>query len=108
MKRIIRKIGSNRGERRIWIEGKSLTEFDWNKGQLYVKEVHGRTYGTLASCAVIKLFKDSTKGKLKIAGGEDRPVIDLCGKYVTNTFSGFEKVSVKIYHDAIIIKGDLA
>ena len=106
MKIISRKLGSNRGERRIWIEGKALTEYDWNKGQLYVKEVHECT--PAGHLAEIKLFKDSTNGKFKIAGGVDRPVIDLNGKYVTKTFRGYEKVSVKIYHDAITINGDLS
>ena len=106
MKKIYRKIGSNRGESRIWIEGKALTEFDWNKGQLYVKEVHECT--PAGHLAEIKLFKDSTNGKLKIAGGVDRPVIDLCGKYVTNTFKGYEKIFINIFHDAIIIRGDLS
>lgn len=96
MKIISRKIGSNRGESRIWIEGKALTEYGWVKGTQYIKAVH---FG-----ATITLGK-SFQGKLKIAGGEDRPVIDLNGKYVTKTFKGFEKVRVRITESSITISG---
>lgn len=99
MKIISRKIGSNRGERRIWIEGKTLSEYGWVKGTPYVKKVYED--GTIA-------LGKSFQGKFKIAGGEDRPVIDLNGKYVTATFKGFEKVSVRITESSITISGDLS
>ena len=44
-------------------------------------------------------------GPLKIAGGENRPVIDLCGAYVGKALNGFEKVSVVITAEKIVIKG---
>jgi len=100
MKIISRKLGSNRGERRIWIEGKSLTEYGWVKGTLYHKSIY--------PCGTIYLLKMPNKGKFKIAGAEDRPVIDLNGKYVTATFKGFEKVSVRITELSITISGDLS
>ena len=101
MKIISRKIGSNRGNKRIWIEGKSLTEYGWVKGTLYVKDIY--------EDGTIYLQKnDYAKKTLKIAGGEDRPVIDLNGKYVTAAFKGCEKVRVRITEASITISGALS
>ena len=95
MKEITRNIGSNRGKPRVWIEGKSLANEAWNKGVRYkrIDTVNGW-----------ELVRDD-KGPLKIAGGDNRPVIDLCGAYVGKTLSGFEKVTVKITANKIVIQG---
>jgi hypothetical protein len=61
---------------------------------------------TVYEDGTIYLLKMPNKGKLKIAGGEDRPVIDLNGKYVTKTFKGYEKVSVRITESSITISGE--
>ena len=94
-KQITRKIGVNRGKNRIWIEGNSLTDFDWLKGVTYKKEV---------STGLMVLEK-TPKGQLKVAGGEGRPVLDLCGLYVNANFEGFESVTIEISKAAIVIEG---
>ena len=95
MKEITRNIGSNRGKPRVWIEGKSLANEAWNKGVRYkrIDTVNGW-----------ELVRDD-KGPLKIAGGDNRPVIDLCGAYVGKTLAGFEKVTVRITANKIVIQG---
>ena len=95
MIKINRNIGNNRGNRRVWIEGKSLTNENWNKGTRYTKQITATGF---------ELVRDDN-GPLKIAGGENRPVIDLCGAYVGKALNGFEKVSVVITAEKIIIKG---
>ena len=98
MIKINRNIGHNRGNRRVWIEGKSLANENWNKGTRYTKQI------TETGQARIVLVRDDN-GPLKIAGGENRPVIDLCGAYVGKALNGFEKVAVIITAEKIIIKG---
>jgi len=107
MKIISRKIGSNRGNSRIWVEGKSLTEYGWVKGTQYIKQVYVERVGAPFPEACIILGK-SFQGKFKVAGGKDRPVIDLNGKYVTASFKGCEKVTVVITEASITISGDLS
>ena len=94
---ITRNIGLNRGKSRIWIEGKSLSDYGWIKGASYAKDNSAK--------GLIVLTKD-VKGKLNVAGGPDRPVLDLCGKYVSIGFVGFQKVSVEITVEKITIKGN--
>ena len=95
MIKINRNIGHNRGNRRVWIEGKSLANENWNKGTRYTKKETANGF---------ELVRDDN-GPLKIAGGENRPVIDLCGAYVGKALNGFEKVSVVITAEKIVIKG---
>lgn len=95
MTNIQRNIGNNRGNRRVWIEGKSLANENWHKGTRYTKQITATGF---------ELVRDDN-GALKIAGGENRPVIDLCGAYVGKALNGFEKVSVVITAEKIVIKG---
>ena len=95
MKEITRNIGTNRGNRRVWIEGKSLANESWNKGTRYKR---------IETANGWELVRDDN-GPLKIAGGDNRPVIDLCGGYVGKTLAGFDKVSVKITANKIVIQG---
>tara|TARA_R100001530_G_C4218651_1_gene129357 strand:+ start:260 stop:583 length:324 start_codon:yes stop_codon:yes gene_type:complete len=95
MKEITRNIGTNRGNRRVWIEGKSLANEAWNKGVRYKR---------IETANGWELVRDDN-GPLKIAGGDSRPVIDLCGGYVGKTLQGFDKVSVKITANKIVIQG---
>ena len=98
MKEITRNIGSNRGNSRVWIEGKSLANESWNKGTRYKR---------IETANGWELVRDDN-GPLKIAGGDNRPVIDLCGAYVGKTLAGFEKVTVKITANKITIQGTAA
>tara|TARA_R100001443_G_scaffold94656_1_gene101179 strand:- start:21 stop:419 length:399 start_codon:yes stop_codon:yes gene_type:complete len=95
---ITRNIGSNRGNRRVWIEGKSLEQLGWTKGVRYTRKTDG---------AGFTLERDES-GKLKVAGGEGRPVLDLCGAYVGKALDGYNEVSVTITANKISITGKAA
>lgn len=95
MNEIQRNIGENRGKRRVWIEGKSLTDGGWVKGVTYSREETADGF----------VLTRKENGPLKIAGGENRPVIDMCGGYVAKVLDGYEKVSVKIEANKITITG---
>lgn len=95
---ITRLIGSNRGNRRVWIEGKSLESLGWTKGVKYSRTTTGKGF----------VLSRDTEGKLRVAGGDNRPVLDLCGAYVGKALAGFDKVSVTITKSKITITGKSA
>ena len=73
---VTRKSGSNRGCRRLWLEGKALQQ-------------NGFTVGTRlqivkkANCVLLTVSDDESAKRIKIAGTETRPIIDLNGKWVS-------------------------
>lgn len=62
-----RKIGNNRGKLRLWLEGAILKDNGFNKGDKY-------SLVDLNNAYLVVLDPD---GKRKIAGTEDRPIIDI-------------------------------
>ena len=97
-----RQIGSNRGNRRVWIEGtgafKQLEALGWTKGVTYSRETTANGF---------TITRDDA-GKLRVAGSAGRPVFDLCGAYVGKALAGFEQVSVTITKTKITITGKTA
>ena len=93
-----RRIGSNRGNRRIWLEGtgalKALDSLGWIKGTTYKRETMPDGF-TLTK---------SAEGRLRVAGSQGRPVFDLCGAYVTKAMTGADQVSVTVTPQKITIK----
>ena len=91
-------------KRRVWLEGKALEKLGWVKGVTYTRKNQLLEDG-------FTLTKDSA-GELKVAGGEGRPVLDLCGKYVEKALGaigdGYEKVTVTITANKITITGKAA
>jgi len=71
------KVCTNKGNKRIWIEGKILINAGFTSGMTFAKSI--------TDDAVILSFTDD-KPQHKIAGTEQRPIIDLCGKYLTAFF----------------------
>ncbi len=75
-KSVIRKSGSNRGNRRLWLEGKALHD-------------NGFTVGTMmqitkkSGCVLLTSSKDESVKRIKIAGTRTRPILDLNGKWVS-------------------------
>ena len=92
---IVRKIGSNRGKGRVWIEGKTLAQHGWTKGTSYVRGRYHKGW----------LLTKHTHGSRKVAGGDDRPVIDINGKYVDEILDGCTHVNVRISNVQILIAG---
>ena len=78
------KVGSNRGHKRVWIEGKMLLEFGFTKGLRFSRVMHQEL-----KYVKMELIADPTYGKHTVAGTEARPIIDLNGKYLDELFYGY-------------------
>lgn len=87
-------------KRRVWLEGKALEKLGWVKGVTYSRKAQLLEEGFI-------LTKDNA-GPLKVAGGNGRPVLDLCGNYVAAALEGFDKVTVTITANKITITGKAA
>jgi hypothetical protein len=81
MKTQLTIIGTNHGKgtSRIWLEGKRLVEAGFEVGTRYDR------YASLTQ-NVIELTA-SPKGKYKVSGKGDKPIIDISGGVVTSTFA---------------------
>lgn len=91
-----RKFGKNKGNSRLWIEGKLLEPQGWTKGKRYSRTV-------VDNC--IMLVADP-EGKLKVAGSEGRPVLDISGKWMTEWQGDATEAVISVSQkDIIIIKG---
>ena len=62
-----RKVARNRGNARVWIEGKKLTQIGWSNGKRF-NSVFNADNVTLTL---------SPSGERKVAGNPDRPIIDI-------------------------------
>ena len=97
MKTIILKSGTNKGHRRIWIEGKALTSTGFVQGVLLTKTIQD---GAL----ILTKTTDQKLKKHRIAGTTTRPILDLCGKWVTALMAGKARVQITISSTTITIK----
>jgi hypothetical protein len=94
----ILKSGTNKGNRRVWIEGRWLLDHGFACGQkfyLIFSESDSQQYLYLSF-----VDSDYTESKRlhKIAGTALRPIIDLNGKYLNdlfgnNTHFGIQKIT---------------
>ena len=82
MQKQTRKIGLNRGKRRIWLEGAILTDNGIN---------HGQRFNVINSPNSLVIVIDPA-GKRKIAGKANRPIIDMSGATITDSFSDVTQV----------------
>jgi hypothetical protein len=98
MKRI-QKIGSNRGQPRIWIEGQCLSSMGWNRGQRYECQFHqGRI-----------TYTRSDSGSRAVAGYENRPIIDTNSAKIHEALGADAKfIAVEITADTITIRPSAA
>ena len=62
-----RKVARNRGNARVWIEGKKLNQIGWSNGKRF-NSVFNADNVTLTL---------SPSGERKVAGNPDRPIIDI-------------------------------
>lgn len=103
------KIATNKNQSRIWIEGAILTSNGFKKGDEFNKVIYSKE-----NIIVLSFGKTNKKLKFnhKIAGTDQRPIIDMNGKYLTDFFRGYSKYSA-MFNDksystpTIIIKGVL-
>ena len=85
--------GTNRGQRRVWLEGKRLIDLGIKPGQKFERSMSpdGTTmvlywlYDGIESCT-------KANSKLhKVCGTQSRPIIDLNGAYITEMMGDCEK-----------------
>jgi hypothetical protein len=99
------RLGKTRaGERsRVWLEGKKLESTGFKQGTLFSKE-------WLSGKLTIERITQKTFDKLApinrgtVSGSIGRPVIDITGEKVQNTFSG-DTVTATFAHHCIIVEG---
>lgn len=96
MKTLETKIGTNRGRKRIWIEGNNLALNGWQTGDHYTRR----------ECDGGFILTKNPSAKLKVAKGKQgRPVLDLCGEYVERVLGEYEKAVATIEPNTITIVG---
>lgn len=85
----IYKSGTNKGNRRIWIEGSVLLDMGWTRGtRLQRRFVLGVKSGAFCDRKSLVL-EPATDGGHRVAGTETRPIIDLNGKYLNELFGDY-------------------
>ena len=86
------KSGTNKGNRRIWIEGNRLAALGFVKGVKLSRTM--LRDGSMELSVVPDGFECSGK-RHSIAGTLDRPILDLSGKWVTEFMGGCERFIVQ-------------
>ena len=77
------KTAKNRGNSRIWLEGKKLSDNGFQRGDMLKK--------TFTDDAIVfTRVSNPIAGEKyhRIAGTENRPILDCCGRWVTEFMSG--------------------
>jgi hypothetical protein len=92
MKTQLTIIGTNHGKgtSRIWLEGKRLVEAGFEVGTRYDRICKSRTskeFGTLHGGIEFIELTANPNGKFKVSGKGDKPIIDISGGAVTETFA---------------------
>ena len=84
MKTQLTIIGTNHGKgtSRIWLEGKRLVEAGFEVGTRYHRFAFIKAGGAPSAIQIIA----NPKGKYKVSGKGDKPIIDISGRAVTQTF----------------------
>lgn len=91
-----RKLGLNKGKVRLWIEGKLLSESNWNRGD---------AFDVIWIDGVLRYIKNPN-GSRKVAGTEARPIIDTNTDKLASTLHATtgEKVNITITSNSITIQ----
>ena len=91
-----RKLGSNRGKTRLWLEGNILSSHGWHTGD---------RFDVILIDGVLKYAKN-INGKRKVAGKVGRPIIDTNTNAISDTLNAKagEVVNVIATAEAITIQ----
>lgn len=92
----ILKVCHNKGNARIWIEGKRLTNAGYSRGMTFTRSIDSLNNLVLS-------FDHQGKPHGRIAGTETRPIIDLCGKWVTAFMADADHYCVTLQESEITI-----
>lgn len=87
------KSGTNKGQRRIWIEGQRLAALGLTRGTLLSKHVVNDSL-LLARVSADEFADRGVRGRCRVAGTLDRPILDLSGKWVTDFMGGAERFMI--------------
>ena len=87
------KVCTNKGNKRIWIEGNALLNAGLHSGMTFQKHI--------SACQIILSFSDKKEFQLthKISGNEKRPIIDLCGKYLNEFFGNAANYQAEFFDE---------
>jgi hypothetical protein len=94
MNHYTRKIGTNRGAKRLWLEGKILLDNGFNHKQAFVIMLDND------KLIITTVFKGDLKVR-HIAGTPERPIIDINSNSLLSQFSG--EVQITVYDKTIVI-----
>lgn len=91
-----RKLGSNRGKTRLWLEGAILENHGWHTGD---------RFDVILIDGVLKYAKN-TNGRRKVAGKPGRPIIDTNTNKISETLNSSpgDVVNVMVTREAITIQ----
>lgn len=93
------KSGTNKGNRRIWIEGSRLASNGFRRGTRLARYMNDGGTMTLVPVKRDICLPKGVKVHT-IAGTADRPILDLCGKWVTEFIGDSERFAVEIRPDS--------
>lgn len=95
-KTALRKLGLNKGKVRLWIEGRLLSDSNWNRGD---------AFDVIWLDGVLRYIKNPN-GSRKVAGTEARPIIDTNTDKLASTLhaSTGEKVNITVTSNSITIQ----
>lgn len=85
------KVGNNRGKKRVWMEGHFLKNAGIVRGMKFSKRI---LKDGLQPMMVLD-FDD--QGPHTVAGTEQRPIIDMNGKYLADVLDDFTNYSASIH-----------
>ena len=88
--------GTNKGNRRIWIEGNRLAAIGATKGNTFAR--------TMQADGTMKLQIGSAHTGHRIAGNAARPIIDLCGQWVTRFMGSADTFTATFGSGVILIR----
>jgi len=94
------KIGLNRGNGRVWVEGKLLESCGFTCGTQYnrVDNIEGGEISLFAGTGSRRVTNGNKKGKA-------RPVIDLSDSTILKLFAGCSRAEVEFHNGMIIYRG---
>lgn len=92
MKKTLR-IGTNRNNPRIWIEGQCLKAQGWTKGTTFDCQFHN---GSIT-------YTQTPEGKRRVAGTDKRPIIDTNTGNISNALGSDEYAAIEITPEKITI-----
>ena len=99
----IRKLGWNKGIRRLWIEGLDLRRAGFTAKETYYIRTYDHDGLTLHLDAITEdTVIDSAP--FKVSGKGDNPVIDITGADLQTFFDGCDRVEVAFYANEVRIR----